>query len=175
MQILDLSRDDADGIEQTAQVLVDAFRGTTDAWPDLETGRTEVLESFAPDRVSLVARDDDGRVIGWIGGIEDYDGHVWEVHPVAVSPPAQRRGVGRALLAALEARAQERGVLTLLLGTDDEVGRTSLGGAEMYPDLLGALAAIEDRGGHPFRFYQSCGFSLAGVVPDADGTGSLIS
>ena len=62
-------------------------------------------------------------------------------------------------------------MLTLLLGTDDEVDRTSLGGADLYPDLLGALAAIEDRGGHPFRFYQNCGFSLAGVVPDADGTG----
>ena len=95
----------------------------------------------------------------------------WEVHPLAVHPDHQRRGVGRALLADLEALVRERGGLTLFLGADDEAARTSLGGADLYPEPLAALAALTDRGGHPFRFYQRCGFSLVGVVPDANGRG----
>ena len=97
------------------------------------------------------------------------------MHPLAVSPAHQRQGFGRALLAYLEERVRERGGLTLWLGTDDEVDRTSLGGAELYPDLLGARAAIRDLGGHPYEFYLRCGFLLAGVVPDANGPGKLDS
>ena len=171
MQISDLSEDDPDALEQAAQVLLAAFRGTTPAWPELPAARAEVRECLREGGLCRVARDGEGRVLGWVGGISTYDGRVWEVHPLAVDPAHQRRGVGRALLADLEALAAARGGLTLLVGTDDEVARTSLGGADPYPDLLGALAGIRDLGAHPYRFYQRCGFSLAGVIPDANGRG----
>ena len=41
-QISDLSRDDRDGVEQAARVLLEAFRGTTPAWPDMAAARQEV-------------------------------------------------------------------------------------------------------------------------------------
>lgn len=171
VQISDLLPGDAEGIEQAARVLLEAFRGTTPAWPDLDTARAEVLESLEVGRVSRVARLEDGRVVGWVGGIPEYDGHVWEVHPVAVDPAHQRQGIGRALLRDLEERVRLHGGLTLWLGTDDEVDRTSLGGADLYPDLLAQLSAIRNLAGHPFSFYLRCGFALAGVVPDANGLG----
>src|SRR5205823_9513972 len=98
--------------------------------------RAEVEESFAEDRISRVTVDDAGAVLGWIGGIRQYDGHVWELHPLVVRGDAQRRGIGRALVADLEERVCERGGLTLWLGTDDEDDRTSLGGVDLYPDPL---------------------------------------
>jgi aminoglycoside 6'-N-acetyltransferase I len=121
--------------------------------------------------VSRVARAADGRVVGWAGAIRQYNGHVWEVHPVAVLPDLQRQGIGRLLLADIEQLAAAQGVVTLWLGTDDEDGRTSLTDLDPYPDPLSALAAIRNVGNHPFEFYQKCGFSLVGMLPDANGLG----
>jgi aminoglycoside 6'-N-acetyltransferase I len=64
-----------------------------------------------------------------------------------------RRGIGRALVADLEARVGERGALTLWLGTDDETGMTTLSGVDLYPDILGHLSSIENLRGHPYEFY----------------------
>ena len=103
MQITDLNPTDEPLIRQTAALLVAGFREHwPDAWPDLESAVAEVRGSFGPDRLSRVALDADGAVAGWIGGIREYDGHVWELHPLVVRPDRQRRGVGRALVADLE-------------------------------------------------------------------------
>ena len=48
---------------------------------------------------------------------------------------------------------------------------TTLGGANLYPDVLDKLAHIRDIKGHLFSFYLKIGFVLAGVVPDANGLG----
>ncbi len=112
-----------------------------------------------------------GTILGWIGAVPIYDGHVWEIHPLAVHPACQKRGIGRALVADIEALARLRGGLTLWVGADDEDNRTSLGGADLYPHPLEKLAAIQDTGGHPFVFYRKLGFTLAGVLPDANGRG----
>lgn len=127
--------------------------------------------SFEEGRLSLIARDDDGDVLGWIGGAAQYDGHVWELHPLVVEPTRHGRGIGRALVTALEDRARERGGLTLFLGTDDEVDQTSLSGVALYPDPLAHLAAIRNLRRHPFGFYQRLGFTIVGVIPDANGFG----
>jgi aminoglycoside 6'-N-acetyltransferase I len=63
--------------------------------------------------------------------------------------------------------------LTLWVGADDEDKRTSLGGADLYPNPLEKLASIHARPSqqHPFVFYRKLGFALAGVLPDANGRG----
>jgi aminoglycoside 6'-N-acetyltransferase I len=48
---------------------------------------------------------------------------------------------------------------------------TSLAGVDLYPDPLSHLRELIDRKGHPFGFYVRCGFSVIGVVPDANGFG----
>jgi aminoglycoside 6'-N-acetyltransferase I len=171
-RIIDLRPEDGERVGQAAALLVEAFKEHwPGAWPDLDAALVEVHESFGPDRISRVAVDESGRVLGWVGGIRQYDGHVWELHPLAVSPACRGRGVGRALVADLEAQVAGRGALTLWVGTDDEDGQTSLAGADLYPDALGRLAAIRNLRGHPFEFYQRLGFALVGVMPDANGPG----
>ena len=168
--------DDPEGVAGASRVLHAAFLDSSYSWQTLEAAREEVLESLGPGRISLVARDEAGEVVGWAGGIREY-ARVWELHPLAVTPSMQRRGVGRALVAALEERVAAEGALVLHLGTDDErgpafpEGRTSLFGVDLYPDPLKHLLTIRNLRGHPYEFYLRCGFSVAGVVPDASGIG----
>lgn len=172
MRIVDLSADDERMLRQAAMLLVDGFREhAPDAWPDLEAGLAEVRESLQRDRISRVVLDDDGTVLGWIGGMPQYDGRVWELHPLIVGAAHRGRGIGRALVADLEGLARARGGLTLWAGADDEDGRTSLSGVDLYRDLPGKLSSVRNLGGHPFEFYQRLGFAIVGVLPDANGFG----
>lgn len=109
-------------------------------------------------------------MLGWIGGQHAY-ARVWELHPLVVVPSAQGRGIGRALVADLEARVRERDALTLMLGSDDEDDMITLGGVDLSPDVWTHVANIRNLRGHPFAFYQKCGFVIVGVVPDANGLG----
>ena len=157
-------------VRQAAILLVEGFKDHwPDAWPDMEAALEEVRESLGGGRISRVALGPCGTVLGWIGGIPSYGGNVWELHPLVVRPDLQRQGIGRALVADLEARLRERSALTLWLGTDDEDGMTTLSGVDLYPNVLEHLANIEKLRGHPYEFYQKLGFSLTGVVPDVNG------
>jgi aminoglycoside 6'-N-acetyltransferase I len=171
MRVVDLLPEDEECVRQAAAVLVAAFAGWPGDWDDVASALAEVRDSFGPGRVSLVALDDDGHVAGWVGGIRQYDGHAWELHPLAVAPARQRRGIGRMLVAALEARVRARGGTTVYLGTDDVAGLTSLTGVDLYPDVWAHVARIENPGGHPYGFYQKLGYAIVGVIPDANGFG----
>ena len=172
IRIVDLRPDEEERIRQAAALLVESFREHwPKAWPNVKSALSEVRESFENDRLSRVAIDERGTILGWIGGIRQYDGHVWELHPLVVHPGHRGQGIGRSLVADLEQRVQEHGGLTLWLGTDDEDGMTSLAGVDLYPDVLDHLAKIENLRGHPYGFYQRIGFAVVGVLPDANGPG----
>lgn len=172
MRIVDLLAN-FDAVHQPmAQLLVVAFKDHwPDAWPTLESALEEVLEFVDSKRICRVALDDAGAVLGWVGGLPEYDGNVWELHPLVVDPAHQRRGVGRALVADLEARVRERGGLTLRLGSDDEDHMTTLADVDLYADLWERIRTIRNRRGHPYEFYQKLGYAIVGVVPDANGRG----
>jgi aminoglycoside 6'-N-acetyltransferase I len=157
--------------ESAAAILVRALAHAPAAWHTLDDARAQVATFFDDgDRAALAALDGEA-VVGWIGRIRTYS-HAFELHPIAVDPDQQRRGVGRALIGALEALVKSEGALTLYLGADDDFGGTSLFGGDPYPDLLASLAHIEARGErHPLGFYLRMGFTLAGVIPDANGKG----
>jgi aminoglycoside 6'-N-acetyltransferase I len=133
--------------------------------------RQEVVDSLGPDRISRVAVDIDGTVLGWIGAIRQYDGRVWELHPIVVVESQRKRGIGRALILDLEKTLAARGALTLWAGSDDLSGETSLGGIDLYEKLPAALDGVESWGRHPLPFYKRLGFQLIGVMPDANGAG----
>jgi len=171
VRIIDLAPADEKRISEVAALMVEAFRRNPDYCPDIASAREEVLESFDVDCISCVAVDDQGTVVGWIGGRPHYDGHVWELHPLAVHPDHQLKGIGRALVTDLEERVRERGALTLWVGTDDEDEQTTLSAVDLYPDPLEHLARIRNLDGHPYEFYQKMGFVLVGVMPDANGWG----
>jgi aminoglycoside 6'-N-acetyltransferase I len=171
MPIIDLSPDNPQLIAAAALVLLRGFRGVSPAWPTLESALDEVRECTAPGGIARAYIDEEGRVLGWIAGNSQYDGHVWELHPLVVDPEHQGRGVGRALVADFETHAAARGAITILLGTDDETDRTSLSGAEVYPQVWRAIAGLENKARHPFEFYQKQGYVVVGIVPDANGYG----
>ena len=173
MRIVNLAQVDESDRQQIALVLIKAFKGQ---WlPDLDSALEEIQESLRPDHVSRVAIDDDGRALGWIAAIPQYgkpaNATAWELHPLAIDPAHQGRGIGRALVADLEQQVAARGAVTLYVLTDDLDNSTSLGGVDLYPDPLEQLATIRNLKGHPYEFYLKCGFVLAGVIPDADGIG----
>ncbi len=172
LPIVDMLPDNASAVEQCATLLYEVFQEHHPAaWPDMASARREVEEFFADGRISRIAVDDDGTVIGWVGAIRAYDGFAWELHPLVVKPERQRRGLGRRLVADIEARVRERGAVTLWLGTDDENNQTTLGGIELYDDVFGHLARIRNLNNHPYEFYRKVGFTIVGVLPDANGFG----
>lgn len=172
MKIIGLTPNDESTIDQVAALLVDGFKEYwPKAWPNLESALAEVRDSFGPDRISRIAVDEAGTVLGWIGGIRQYDGHVWELHPLVVRRDWRRQGVGRALVADLEAQVSARGGLTIWLGTDDEHNMTTLAGVNLYPDVWEHVANIRNLQDHPYEFYQKLGFAIVGVLPDANGLG----
>lgn len=170
VRIVDFSALTAGQFTQAAQILVDAFvTMAPQSWPTLDDARAEIDGMCAAGKIALAALEGDS-VAGIIGGQPDY-ALVWELHPLAVAPAAQRRGIGAALVRALESRVRAAGAVTLRLGTDDEMGLTSLGGVDVYPDPLHHLQTLTDVAGHPFVFYRKLGYAIVGLIPDANGFG----
>jgi aminoglycoside 6'-N-acetyltransferase I len=172
VQIVDLLASDEQKILQIARLLVEGFKQHwPDAWPDINAAVEEVQASFGVDRISRIAVDDNGQVLGWIGGIRQYDGNVWELHPLVVKTEFRRQGIGRSLVADLAAEAKKRGGIVLWVGTDDEDNQTTLSGIDLYPNVWEHIAKIRNLCGHPYEFYQKMGFAIVGVMPDANGIG----
>ena len=172
MRIVDLSVNDTAAKQQAAQILFDAFKENwPNAWPDLDAALAEVDESLGADHISRIALSEEGQVLGWIAGIREYDGQAWELHPLAVHPDFQGQGIGSQLVKDLEEQVRARGATTIYLGTDDENNMTSLGGANLFPNVLEKLSRIKNLRHHPFGFYQKLGFVVVGVIPDANGKG----
>lgn len=172
MHIVDLRSEDEAVIHQVAILLVEGFAANwPEAWPDLESAIEEVRESLAAPRISRVALDEDETVLGWVGGISQYHGHVWELHPLVVRASQQGQGIGRALVADLEGLVKERGGLTITLGTDDVSGQTTLAGINLFPHVWEHVTHIKNLKRHPYEFYQKLGYVIVGVMPDANGLG----
>jgi len=169
MKIADLGTQSELIREKAAALLVEGFdepRG----WPTLELAREEVASVLREGFARAVV--DGSTLLGWIGGLPEYAGRVWELHPMVVSREYRRRGMGRALVDAFEAEARRRGALTATLGTDDDSGMTSLAEIDLYEDVARHIAGLQDLGrGHPFLFNQKMGYVVTGVMPDANGRG----
>jgi aminoglycoside 6'-N-acetyltransferase I len=169
MDLVDLATQPEGIREQAAGLLHQCFDHPL-GWPSLVGAREEVTrvlrDGFARGLV------EDGALLGWIGGLPEYDGRVWELHPIVVRPDRRRGGLGRSLVMAFEAEARARGAFTVTLGTDDDSGMTSLADVDLFADIPRHIAGLEDLGrGHPFLFYRKLGFVVTGVMPDANGPG----
>lgn len=172
MQILRLNDDQETYIDGCASALTAAF-ARQGLWATHDEALEEVHDILNEGCVFFALEGDE--VLGWVGALPEYDGHTWELHPLAVHPDHQGKGVGRALVERLEQAGREAGVWTMMLGTDDEDDRTTLSAVEnLYDDLLGHIARLRNRdeaNPHPFSFYQRCGYTVVGILPDANGPG----
>jgi aminoglycoside 6'-N-acetyltransferase I len=138
-------------------------------WATVEDAMAAIEDELVPENTVLAVLENDA-VIAWSGIMPSYGGKVFELHPLVVARPMQRKGVGTFLVRAMEDAARLRGGLALWLGSDDEAGETSLFGANLYDSLPERLKDF-DPASHPTAFYQKVGFRLVGVMPDANGPG----
>lgn len=170
MRIVNFPADDVDLVRQAALLLVEAFKDhAPNAWPDMDSALEEVHEALEPEKVCRVALDEQGKVLGWVGAIPQYETTGWELHPLVVHPTYQGQGIGRALAADVEEQVRARGGLTIYLGTDDEDFRTSLSQVDLYENTWEHIANIRNLNRHPYEFYQKMGYTIVGVLPDANG------
>ncbi|WP_218061017.1 GNAT family N-acetyltransferase [Bacillus sp. FJAT-26390] len=101
MQIVDLTRDAKGKMEEVARLLLEGF---TESWNEWDECLEEAEESLQEERISRIAVNDEGRVVGWISGVSNYGGNVWELHPLVVHKDYQGQGVGKALVYDFESR-----------------------------------------------------------------------
>jgi aminoglycoside 6'-N-acetyltransferase I len=169
MHIINLADRPGPILEQAAELLVEAF-SEPHGWPTYELARDEVVMVLGEGFARAMVEDD--RLLGWVGGLPEYHGKVWELHPLVVRSEHRRQGIGRKLVEAFEAEAARRGGLTATLGTDDDSDMTSLAGIDLYDNVPRHIAELRDLGrNHPFEFYRRLGYVVTGVMPDANGRG----
>ena len=170
MQIIDAYNDETLNRQMT-EILHDGFSDTgTNAWQTIEECFEEVENSLDDEKISRIAVDENEKVLAWTIGAEIYD-VTWELELLVVRRDSKLQGIGRKMLADFEEQVRMRKGSVVFLGSDDENNRTSLGGIELYPNPLEYLTNIKNLGGHPFEFYQKCGYTIIGVIPHANGFG----
>lgn len=156
-------------IMQAARILTDCLPA---GWAKIEDAIEEIRHLLIPENTLLAALDEE-EIVGW-GGLlaPSYGGRVFEMHPLAVRTDRQRKGVGRTIVTALEDEARKKGGLTIYLGADDEKegGETSFAQADLYLELPEKILNF-DPGTHQTAFYLKMGYSIIGVIPDANGRG----
>ena len=118
IRIINLRPDNEVTIHQAADLLVRGFQEHwPNAWPSTEAALLEVQESFQEDRISRIAVNESNNVLGWVGGIRQYRGNVWELHPLVVDPDYQGQGVGTALTKRVSEYLKEQGARVLVVWT----------------------------------------------------------
>ncbi len=167
--IIDLDANDSALVERLAIITFEAFKENAPDWiPTIELARKQVLSAGSRGRLGRVIIED-GQAAGWIGMIKGE--HVWEIHPISVAVERQYRGLGRLLVEDAACIAKSAGALTLYAGTSDEVGTTNLFGVDLYDDPASSISNIQAVGRNPYKFWVRAGFSLVGLLPDAEGAG----
>lgn len=156
-------------IIQAAQLLTDSIPL---GWANLAEAMEEIKNINVPENTMLVALYGE-EVAGWGGILEpQYDGKVFELHPLAVRDDMRGMGIGSQIVEALESTARKQGGLTMWLGADDEKegGETSFANVDLYENL-GEKIDNFNAGTHQTAFYLKQGYKVVGVMPDANGIG----
>lgn len=155
-------------LQQAAVILTESLPV---GWPTLREASAEITALMQPAGNTLLAALEDEAVLGW-GGVmaPAYDGNVAEIHPLAVQKNLRGRGIGSAIVTALEAAARTAGALTIWLGADDDGDETTFSGTDLYEGLSEKLRDFRP-GTHQTAFYMKLGYKIIGVMPDANGMG----
>ncbi|MFA5341656.1 MAG: GNAT family N-acetyltransferase [Clostridia bacterium] len=166
MEIKKINRNDIRILEQVKNLLLEAFPHSYYCCAD-----DEVVKLISEDRILIGAFNDNGILLGFAGAIPQYSNTGWELHPIVIKEEFRFRGIGSMLLKGLEDAVDEKGGITIYLGTDDEFGKTSLSGNDLYDNLFDKIRDITNIRKHPFEFYIKNGYRIVGVIPDANGLG----
>ncbi|HHA1786127.1 TPA: aminoglycoside 6'-N-acetyltransferase AAC(6')-Iaj [Enterobacter hormaechei subsp. xiangfangensis] len=152
-----------------ARILTNTFLDIGNkTWPTIQSAIDEVEECIDLPNI-CIGLIHNNQLIGWVGLRPMYD-KTWELHPLVVRTDYQSKGIGSVLLAEVEKRAREVGIIGIILGTDDEYNKTSL--SEITIDennIFDAIQNIKNIHNHPYEFYQKNGYMIVGIIPNANG------
>lgn len=157
-------------VNAAAEILFTTFKGSgKHAWlPTMGSAIKEVKECVAEGNI-CIGISINGSLAGW-AGLRPMYARTWELHPIVIKKECQNRGLGKELLGALEDRARKKGIIGIVLGTDDETNSTSLSQGEINGNnIYEKMAAVKNLKRHPFEFYEKCGYIIVGVIPNANG------
>ena len=165
LELILLTKEKENELKACAQILMESFEHAWNTEKEAEETLRETLESGI-----LVAICREKKVAGFVGAHPEYP-FGWELHPLAVAPGMRGMGLGSLLIARIEREAMRAGALVMYLGTDDEDGATSLSEGDLFENTLEKIREIKNYSGHPYEFYQKCGYQIVGVLPDVNGPG----
>lgn len=165
MQIRIIEKSDTRYHEQIKYMLTDAFPHSYKDCAD-----EEILNLLDYERILLGAFEND-LLIGIIGAIPQYGITGWELHPIIVRKEFRFNKIGTKLLKYLENEVVNRGGITIYLGTDDEFNKTSLSNTDLFDNTYEKIKEIKNIRNHPYEFYMKNGYTIVGVIPDANGKG----
>ena len=165
LELILLTKEKENELKACAQILMESFAHAWNTEKEAEETLRETLESGV-----LIAVRREKKAAGFVGAHPEYP-FGWELHPLAVAPGERGMGLGSLLVARIEREAERAGALVMYLGTDDEDGLTSLSEGDLFENTLEKMKEIRNRAGHPYEFYQKCGYQIVGVLPDVNGPG----
>ena len=156
-------------VERLAEITFAAFKENAPEWlPTLDLARQQITSAASLGRLGRVILAQD-QIAGWVGIVKGR--RIWEIHPIAIAIDQQYQGLGHILVEDVARLAKTAGALTLFASTSDEVGTTNLFGQNIYADPASAIKGIRATGRNPFEFWQHAGFTVVGLMPDAEGIG----
>jgi ribosomal-protein-alanine N-acetyltransferase len=117
IEIIRMSREHLSAVAEIEQI------SFSDPWS------VESLELMLGEQAMGLVALEDGRVLGYVGMMCVLD--EGQIINVATHPDARRRGVGRALMSAIEQSAKERGIVFLSL----EVRESNTAARSLYSSL----------------------------------------
>ena len=157
-------------IKQAAEILYITFGADEKNWwlKNRKEAFDEVKECIEKPNVCIGIKTGN-ELIGWAGIRPMYE-KTWELHPMVIKKEYQRKSYGRLLLTEIERLAHLNGIIGLVVGSDDETNSTSLSAKEINGEnIFDEIKNIKNYKSHPFEFYQKCGYSIIGLIPNANG------
>jgi len=142
-------------------------------WLRSVDGAMQEIQQASEEGILTSVAFDNGVPTGWIAAQHHGYGS-WEIHPLLVDPAAGGRGYGKILVQDIERKIRSHGGISVFLSTSDATHSTNLSDVDLYSDPLEALRKIDVRDtdcGHAYQFWQRVGFTVVGVIPDAEGCG----
>ena len=155
--------------ENAARILYSTFEKMgISGWSTYKSAIIEVEDCIQEPNIAIGLQTN-GKLVGWIGIRPMYE-KVWELHPLVVEVQSQKNGYGQRLIKEIEVVARKKGLIGLVLGTDDDNFRTSLSQNELTKqNIFSEIMSIKNINNHPFEFYEKCGYSIIGAIPNASG------